>query len=377
MKILHYLIGRCNPDSANGVEKMVSNLTMGLAKNPENVVYLISLTKKDIIPIPGVNIIRFKPCFIPILLPIKMKKKIWEINPDIVHLHSVYNFQNIIIAYWLKKLKIPYVTSPHGGLATAVLKRKKILKILYKYFFELKYSNRASFVHSSGNTTDIIKYGVNNKFIEIPNGISLSRIPKDCNKKFLYDRYPEIDNKLIILYLGRLDPVLKGLDLLLKAYSLSKLDNTILIIAGPDFKNSKKKLLRLVYNLRITEKVIFTGPVYGKEKYDLLSSADVFVYTSRSEGLPLSVLEAMAMKIPCLVTPAANPLGYIKTGKSGWQTSLDINDITYQISNASKCSKSELMRMGEENYKIIKEYFTWEKIVPRFEIAYREVVYKE
>jgi hypothetical protein len=67
MKILHFLIGRCNPDSANGVEKTVANLVRELAEMPSNKVFLFSLTEKDIIPIGKVEIFKFSPTKIPFL----------------------------------------------------------------------------------------------------------------------------------------------------------------------------------------------------------------------------------------------------------------------------------------------------------------------
>ena len=69
MKILHFIEGRCNPDTANGVDKTIYFLTRELAALGHEV-HLISETKKDPIEIPGVSIIglsRFVIVF-PVLL---------------------------------------------------------------------------------------------------------------------------------------------------------------------------------------------------------------------------------------------------------------------------------------------------------------------
>ena len=108
MKILHFLIGRCNPDSANGVEKTVSFLTKEFAKQ-KNEVYLLSLTKKEIYPLEGVKVIGCKPSKVTFLLPNCVKKYIDKIEPDLVHLHSVYTPQNLFLSRWFMKKGIPIV----------------------------------------------------------------------------------------------------------------------------------------------------------------------------------------------------------------------------------------------------------------------------
>lgn len=375
MKILHFLVGRCNPDSANGVDKTVYYLLKEFGKNSENSVHLISISNKEPIPIDNVQVHSFSPSRFPFFLSNKIKEKINQINPDVVHLHSVYIPQNIILAWYLYKLDIPYVTTPNGGLARDILNRMRTIKYIYKYLFELPYHNKAAFVHSVGDTENILSYGVKSKIYEIPNGIDLNQIPQiDIDSADeLIKKYPMLENKKIMLYLGRLDPLHKGLDLMLKSFEKAKLENTILIIIGPDYKGSLRKLTKLVKDLKISKSVIFTGPVYGLEKFKYLKHADIFIHTSRWEGLPLSVLEAMGMSLPCIVTPAANPLNLIKTKVSGWETDLDIINISKCMNEAGNCSRNELINMGVRNLNIIKQHFSWPMISESLWLKYQQI----
>ncbi len=376
MIILHYLLGRCNPDSANGIEKMVYNMTLELAKNSSNCVILFSLTNKEIISIPNVQIYKFKPHKAAILLPIEIKKKIIECNPDVVHLHSVNNPHNYIISRWLNELNIPYVITAHGGLDKSILLRKKILKLIYKYIIELKLYNGALFVHSVGDTESIRNYGVNNHIVEIPNGINLDVIPKEYINNDILKDYPFLSSKRIVLFVGRLDPVQKGLDVLLKAFSNNNIKNLVLLLVGPDHKDNTPHLKEMISNYDIKDKVLIVGPLFGPKKYNYLNHSDIFIHTSRWEGLSLSVLEAMAMSLPCLLTKQANPIGMLKNGNSGWIVNFDFQEIAKALINAESESKLKLKKMGLENYKIILDSFQWKNIAIDMNKSYKKFINK-
>jgi glycosyltransferase involved in cell wall biosynthesis len=113
-----------------------------------------------------------------------------------------------------------------------------------------------------------------------------------------------------IVFLGRLAIESKGLDVLLKGYASyvrhQRDIDTELIVAGPDFRSGRDELEALAASLFESGHVRFTGPLFGPDKEALLRSAYVFVHTSRWEGMPFAVLEALAMGCPVLVTPATN-----------------------------------------------------------------------
>lgn len=376
MKILHFLIGRCNPDSANGVEKTVANLTKELGKIPGNKVYLFSTTDKEVIPIANVEIYRFPKLKYPFILPSEMKTMLENIAPDIIHLHSVYSPNNIVFARWARELNIPYVTTPNGGLDQNVMKRKLLLKKMYQHLFELPYSNRAAFVHSVGDTKAILDYGIKTKIVEIPNGIDLDKIPEAPSENPITKLFPQTAGKKILMFMGRLDPLHKGLDLLINGFAQAKLKKSVLLLVGPDFKSNKTKLENLTRELQVNGNVIFTGPIYGNQKYGFLKYADVFIHTSRWEGMPFSVLEAMAMKLPCLVTPPANPMGKIINRNSGWVASVEANDIAQKLREIENTDAEKLRKMGEENYRLIKDYFLWSGIAGQIQQEYKNIINK-
>jgi glycosyltransferase involved in cell wall biosynthesis len=373
MKILHYLIGRCNPESANGVEKSVSNIIKTLGESPENEVFLFSVTDKDIIKIPNVEIFKFKPQKPSFLLPREFKKKLVDIKPDIIHLHSVYNPHNIIISKWARELGVPYVTTPHGGMNKEMQKKNKFIKLIYKHLFELPYTNNADLVHSVGDYSDIIKYGVKSRVITIPNGIEL---PNINSPKELVHRYPILENKKVFTFLGRIDIYIKGIDLLLESFSIANIKNSILLLIGPfQSTNDKTKLMHIIKKHNLEKKILLTGPVFGSQKYQLLDLSDIYIQLSRTEaGSPHSVLEAMSVGLPCFVSHKANPMGVIQNEISGWVTSLEINDIVKTFKKIENLEKDTLNEMGNKNIDLVKANFTWDKIVKQLMNAYQSVL---
>ena len=95
----------------------------------------------------------------------------------------------------------------------------------------------------------------------------------------------------------------------------SGLADIALVIAGPDWRGYRRRLERALASRSLSVPVILTDALVGREKIEALVEADVFVHTSRWEGMSQAVLEAAALGRPCLLSRAADPLG--RLGESG------------------------------------------------------------
>lgn len=373
MRILHFLIGRCNPDSANGVDKTVYYLSQAQAKLGNDVAVL-SLTGKSPIPVPGVCIKNYSPKLWPFGLPKKLVRDLLEWKPNIVHFHSVYIPSNAVLGYLLRKYEIPYIVTPHGGLAENITQKNWWVKIPYKFVFELPLLNNSKFVHAVGDPNDAKKYGVKTPILTIPNGLDLSIIPDSCNKNLLASQHIEVRGKRVFLFMGRLDITHKGLDILLEGFAAADIPNTVLIIVGPDKNGSLHTLEKLVKKLELDSKVIFVGPLYGKAKFDYLSGTDVFVHTSRWEGLSFAVLEAFASAKPCLLTPVADPLRMTQKYNAGIVVKPDTDSIAEGFQAFSKLENIELNEMGKNGLFMIEKEFSWLKIANDMTVAYTKYI---
>lgn len=223
---------------------------------------------------------------------------------DIIHLHDTRTIQNIIVAHYARKNKIPYVIQPHGTISASSYQRKNQKKI-FDFIFGSNLINGAKLVLalSEMESNQIKSIGIVQKKISIvPNGLDISqfqKLPKLGEFRNEFKINPE--NK-IILHLGRIHKI-KGIDLLIDAYFdlLKELPKTTLVIAGPDdgdLSNLKDK----VTNLGIKENVIFTGPIYGNQKLAAYVDCNVYVLASIYEAFPISTLEALACNKPIVIT---------------------------------------------------------------------------
>ena len=126
-----------------------------------------------------------------------------------------------------------------------------------------------------------------------------------------FQAHPQLINKEIILFLGRVHPK-KGPDLLLCALDLLQKEgcwnpnNMRLVLAGPNDSYYAKKLALLAERLGISESIYWTGMITGDQKWGAFQSADAFVLPSHQENFGISVVEALSCSIPVLISSSVN-----------------------------------------------------------------------
>ena len=204
---------------------------------------------------------------------------------------------------------MPYLAYPEGSLDPWTLRYGYLKKKIWWHLGEHSYlQGAAAIVALTGAERDHIRsMGLTNRIEVIPNGIHLSTLEEMAGRSELEDKWNRLRGKRWILYLGRLHPK-KGLDLLIPAFAMlsRRFHDHVLVIAGPDEGGFSKQVQKMVEDFGIRERVLLTGPVYGKIKIGLMKGADAFALTSYSEGMPLAVVEALGCGIPVLLTQACN-----------------------------------------------------------------------
>ncbi len=136
--------------------------------------------------------------------------------------------------------------------------------------------------------------------ITIYNGISVSKfVPAENAGAAVRTRLGVKPDEFLLVCAARLSEQ-KGIDILLQAIAQVLREGVqckcVIVGDGP----LRAQLLDQSQKLGLSDHVIFEG--FCAEVLPYLQAANVFILTSRSEGLPLSILEAMACGIPCIVT---------------------------------------------------------------------------
>lgn len=194
---------------------------------------------------------------------------------------------------------------------------------------------------------ELIKNRINGPDIKvIPNGIDL----KEWNIK----EKIELKGEFNIAFWGILHP-LKGVDKLIKAFSLCNNINTHLYIVGDG--SFKKNYEELVNSLGLKKKVTFTGYLNHEKLSILANSVDFCVFPSLYEPFGNMILEAMACGKPVIALKNGGPEDIITNGKEGYLVNTrDPKEISQKIDILLQ--SNELRRnMGCEGYKKVKEKF--------------------
>lgn len=275
-------------------------------------------------------------------------------KPDVVVIHEVYHKEYLKIGQNLTNNKIPYIIVPHGCLASVAQKKKRIKKIIAnKLFFNKFIKNAVALQCLSKNERDNTKFH-SNKFIGT-NGVSIP-----TNKKSTFS-----DDEIKIVYIGRLDYYHKGIDLMLEAINQKKdyfkENNCKFYIYGPDYANRRRVVKKLIEHNNVQDIVTLLDAVSGAEKEQTLFNSDIFIQTSRFEGMPLGILEALSYGIPCLVTEGTNVGDYIKNYNAGWVAKTNSISIADKLTEAI-FEKKIWEEKSQNCIRLIEENFSWDKI---------------
>lgn len=193
------------------------------------------------------------------------------------------------------------------------------------------------------------------KAVVINNAVDIKRINSQICNGGIYFKSGRVN----LLAVGKLR-YQKGFDLLLQSLALLKGTDFHLTILGQGPEEENLKLVALELGLR--EHVTFTG--FVQNPYPYMSQADLFVLSSRFEGFPNVVLEAMACGTPVVAFECPGGISeIIEEGVNGWKVNPgDTSALASAIEKAVKTPlDSNLIR------KSVQERFGVEKMVREYE----------
>ena len=286
-------------------------------------------------------------------------------KPDIVIFHQVYEPKFIQIAKVIRKEKIPYIIVPHGSLTVEAQKKKRVKKILGNLFFN-SFIKHAVAIQCLSKTEEENTQWKSSKFIGT-NGWELS---KEKKQSFSAD-------KIKFVYIGRLDWFHKGLDILLDGFKLLMnspyKDKCELCIYGPDYQGRYAHVEEMIVERSLGGLVTLNPAVFGTDKEKILLESDIFIQTSRFEGMPMGILEALSYGLPCLVTEGTTLGEYIKEYEAGWVAETNAQSVYERIIDVIEERKS----FQEKSYNaraLIAQEFSWEKIAGETVEKYKEFI---
>jgi glycosyltransferase involved in cell wall biosynthesis len=291
---------------------------------------------------------------------------------SIVHIHGLWR---PILGNAIKLARqagIPYVVTPHGMLTPWSLKQKRVKKRIALSVIWKRALLNAAFLHMlSEEESTLSKFNPKSNAIKIiPNGIYVQKLDDPEENGTFYTRYPDLKRRPYVIFLGRLHYV-KGLDYLIDAFTLvtERNDDVDLVLVGPD-GGHKATLLKQAEDLGVKERVHFVGSLYGKEKYDALGGALCLCQTSRQEGFSMTILEALSVGKPVVISEACRFPEVADVG-AGAVVSSDAQMISSAMENY--INDADLReRAGRAARELVEKQYSWTRIAEKMIRAYEE-----
>jgi len=276
-------------------------------------------------------------------------------NADLLHVHGIWTYPSVVAPRWSRG-KRPYLVSPHGLLKPWALRNSRWKKRIAALLYENEHLHHAACLHAlnAAEAAAFREYGLKNPICVVPNGTNMRdddalQVPRQGRS---------------ILYLGRFHPS-KGLRILIEAWRAVRKEAAgagwRLTIAGWDQNDHRAELERLANQLQVRSSVDFLGPQFGADKDRCFAAASAFALPSKSEGQPVSILEAWSWKLPVLMTPECNlPEG--AAAGAAIMMEPEVNSIAAALRRLFSLTDSEREQIGRNGQSLVEKHYQWQQI---------------
>ncbi len=351
--------------SDGGVERTNLGLARGLIGNGNKVTFLTaSYTNHFLSEINalGINLVSFGSKKTSLLI-YELVKYLNNISREekiyFVSCQYYVNVISMIASLFVSNRKnIVFINSERNHLDEFVVKggfKNRLVPLFVKVFYRF---SDLIIANSEETAEDLAKY-TNKKVTCIYNPTINKRI-EDLRYEKISEEWFLNDKRKFILGIGRLSKQ-KNFETLIKAYALLENKNLYKLVILGDGED-RKKLERLVFDLGITSDVYMPG--FVSNPYKFLSRSSLFVLSSRYEGLPNVLIEAVYLGINSISTRC----------KSGPKEILVEDDLLVNVGNFKEMSKKMNVLLGEVyNKKLMLKAkeglyrFRFETITKKFE----------
>jgi glycosyltransferase involved in cell wall biosynthesis len=299
-------------------------------------------------------------------------------EPDIVHVHTpIASVLGRIAAKFAGVKNIIYTA--HGFYFHEGMSKKKyklfyhIEKFVGNHFTDYLFTQSEEDYLLAKNNSFLKK---ESNYLHISNGI-------DINNRFNFDNFNQLtrrnirkkydisDEDLLVIFVGRLVKE-KGIIDLLYAFKNIKEENINLLVIGDAPNTERDNSINNIIESSDNPNVTFTGRVDNVE--DFLYASDVFVLPSYREGMPRSIIEAMAMKNAIIATDIRGSREEVDDDVNGYLVNVKSpNEITSKLIKLSK-DRAILEKFKNASYDKAKALYDEEKVVKKQIAVYDRII---
>ncbi|MBO8129070.1 MAG: glycosyltransferase family 4 protein [Peptococcaceae bacterium] len=294
-----------------------------------------------------------------------IKKK----KPHLVHTHGVR--ANFIGRLAARRADTPVVTTVHSSIYHDYAHLLK--KFFYHRIEKLTRPYTSKFIAVAGSLKKELEAdGIKSEKIAVVyNGLSPD-FPLDTKPApFLRKELGIAEEIPVLMTIGRMESV-KNQAMLLQVFALLKQNGIpfhgVLVGDGPLLSELKE----MAASLEIEEEVSFLG--FRKDIFPLLSEADLFLLTSKMEGLPVTLLEAMAASTPVVVTGVGGMPEIVQLAQNGYVVPVDDMEQFAARIQALLVQPDLKQKLAENGRQALRKHFTAEQFIKHTLQVYQEVL---
>jgi glycosyltransferase involved in cell wall biosynthesis len=290
---------------------------------------------------------------------------------EVVHLHGLWQGHTRRSASAARAASVPYLIAAHGMAEPWALRHKRWKKRIYLALVEARNLRRASCLHalSRPEIDHLRRIAPCTPVCFVPNGVDLDPFNNLPARAELEARCPELVDKFVLLFFSRVH-VKKGLDLLADAMSrvAPAFPQLHLVIAGKD-DGALSPFCDRMAEFGLTRRMTYLGHVSGGRARQVWAAADAFVLPSYSEGFSMAILEAMACRLPSLITI---PCHFPEAAAAGAAVvvSPDSTSVTRGLQELLERTHEERASLGENGRHLVESHYTWDRQAVRLAAVY-------
>jgi glycosyltransferase involved in cell wall biosynthesis len=277
---------------------------------------------------------------------------------DLLVLHEGWVPSTLIAAAAARRAGIPYVVMPHGVYEPAWRRYLKpprwVRNELERHMLE-----RAAAVHVffESEIADIAALAPRATFLVLPTGFDVPEAQWTGGGGYL-------------AWIGRLDPVHKGLDALAAAVAqLPAAERPVVRIHGYDYKGGTARLQQVIAAHGVQPWIRLEGAVGGGEKLRFLQQADGYVHPSRWECHSIALLENLALGVPCIVSSSIHIAPTLERSGAAVLTEPKEPAIAAALSALTAARRA----IAPRGRALVADSFNWTRLMPRLQASFAQI----
>jgi glycosyltransferase involved in cell wall biosynthesis len=223
------------------------------------------------------------------------------VNPDVLHLHGLWEPIQRHAAKWGRRHAVPWVVSTHGMLHRVPMHDGYLKKRAYLLVLGIAVNGARRLLVTNNEESDFATRVTGVPATVVPNGVDMADFANPDTTRFR-SAVPGLGDSPYLLFLGRIHEI-KGLDGLIRSFARVRRNglNVELVLAGPA-DGAVVDVQRESRAQGVEPHVHLVGPLYGEDRSSAMAGCSLFVHRPRYEGFGMAIVEAMAASRPVVTT---------------------------------------------------------------------------